>query len=87
MTYYIYKEVLILKIAYKFYSLKDFSDLSIGERFLEILLSAELLIDKADDKEPIKKEFVIGNISEFWKGLGIKGESSTCYFLFKGTKK
>lgn len=76
-----------MKISYSFYSLKDLSDLSNGERLLEILLSYGLDIEKVDDREPIRKDFIATNISEMWKGVGIEGRSSSCYFLFKGKKK
>lgn len=76
-----------MKISYSFYSLKNLSDLSKGERLIEILLSNGLSIDKADDHEPIRKEFVKSNLPEIWKGRGIDGGCSSCYFLFKGSKE
>jgi len=76
-----------LKIAYSFYSLKDLSALSNGERLLEILLSYGLDIEKVDDREPIRKDFITTNLSEMWKDDGIEGGCSSCYFLFKGKKK
>jgi hypothetical protein len=73
-----------LKISYSFFSLKDLSDISNGERLLGILSSYGLVVDKAGDKEPIRKDFITSDLPEIWKGVGLDGKSSTCYFLFKG---
>lgn len=76
-----------MKITYSFYSLKDLSNLSNGESLLEILLTNGLNVDKAGEQEPIQKDFVKENLSEIWKGRGLEGSHSTCYFLFKGKKE
>lgn len=76
-----------MKISYSFYSLKNLSGLLNGERFLEILLSHGLIVDKVDDREPIRKDFDTSNLYEMWKGIGIDGGCSSCYFLFKGRKE
>lgn len=75
-----------LKISYSFDSTKDLSDLTNGERLLEILLSNGLIIDKAGSQEPIRELFDINKLPEMWKGTGIEGRCSSCYFLFKGQK-
>ncbi len=76
-----------MKLTYSYNSLKDISNLSQGEKFIEILLSHGLVIDKVDDHEPVRRAFDISMLSEHWKGIGPTGGHSTCYFLFKGQKK
>lgn len=76
-----------MKISFSFSSLIDLSNLSKGERLLEILLSHGLIIDKAGDHEPIKKDFITSDFPEMWKGMGLDGECASCYFLFKGKKE
>lgn len=76
-----------MKISYSFYSLKDMSHLSNLESLLEILLSYGLVIDKADNQEPIRKDFVKNNLLQIWKGIGIEGGCLSCDFLFKGKKE
>jgi len=76
-----------MKISYSFYSLKDISHLSNGERLLEILLSYGLVVDKADNHEPVRKDFIKNNFPQMWKGVGIDGGCLSCDFLFKGTKE
>lgn len=44
-------------------------------------------MDKADDSEPIRKNFNASMLPERWKGVGPAGGHSTCYFLFNGQKK
>lgn len=75
-----------MRITFSFSSLKDLSDISNGERFIEILLSNGLIIEKAGDCEPIKKCFTINDLPQVWKGVGI-GDFKTCYFLFKGKRE
>ena len=77
----------MVKITFDFSSLKDFSNLSHGERLLEILFSHGFMIDKADDAEPIRRDFDASMLPERWKGVGPAGGHSTCYFLFKGQKE
>jgi hypothetical protein len=67
--------------------LKDLSDLASGEGLLDILSSYGLLIEKAGDSEPIRRDFDANNLPEMWKSMGIDGNSSSCYFLFKGKKE
>jgi len=77
-----------LKITYSFLSLSDLSDLSKGEKLLEILSSYNLTIEKADEHEPIRKEFTLSRFKEIWKGRRLEGEEFTsCYFLFKGKRE
>lgn len=76
-----------MKISYSFYFLKDVSKLSNGEELLKILSSYRLAVDKADDLEPIRKDFIESNFPEMWKGRGIDGGCSSCDFLFKGKKQ
>lgn len=76
-----------MKLTYVFRSLKDLSSLSQGERLLEILLSHGLVVDKADEKEPIRREFDASMLPDRWKGRGPAGGHSSCYFLFKGQKE
>lgn len=75
-----------LKISYSFDSTKDLSDLKNGESLLDILLSNGLIIEKSGAQEPIRESFNIDKMPEMWKGSGIDGGCSTCYFLFKGQK-
>lgn len=76
-----------MKISYSFYSLKDLSDLSNGERLLEIILSCGLVIDKADDHEPIRKDFNKKDFPKMWEGRGIDGGCYSCDFIFKGKEE
>lgn len=76
-----------MKISYSFYSLKDLSDLKNGERLLETLLSNGLVVEKAGDKEPVRKDFMKSDMPQMWKGRGIDGGCLSCYFLFKGSKE
>lgn len=69
-----------MKISYSFASFKDLSNISNGERLLEILFSNGFVVDKAGDHEPIRKEFTPSNLPEMWKG-------KSCDFLFKGKKE
>lgn len=70
-----------------FYSLLDMSSLSTGEKLLKILLSYGLTIEKADNQEPIKKDYANNIFPELWRGRGIEGKSSSCSFLFKGSNE
>lgn len=76
-----------MRLTYSFLSLQDLSNLSQGKRLLEILLSHGLVVDKADEGEPIRRDFEASMLPERWKGVGLAGGSSTCYFLFKGQKE
>lgn len=73
-----------MKLTYSFKSLRNWCELSEVERLLEILSSHGLVVDKADDKEPIRKDFDASMLPDLWKGKGLGGEYSKCYFLFKG---
>ena len=73
-----------MKISFLFYTTKNLSNLSNGEKLLDILSSYGLIIDKAGPHEPIREEFVESNLPNAWKGLGQEGQLSTCDFLFKG---
>lgn len=75
-----------MKISYSFDSTKDLSNLKKGESLLELFLSNGLIIEKAGIKEPIRESFNIDRMPEMWKGSGIEGDCSSCYFLFKGQK-
>lgn len=76
-----------MKISYSFYSLKDISNLSHGERLLEILSAYDLVIEKADNHEPIKKTFVRNDFAKMWNDGETNKNRLSCDFLFKGTKK
>lgn len=76
-----------MKISCSFYSLQDLSDISNGEKLLEILLSGGLIIDKAGNHEPIRKDFSMNKLREIWKRSEIDGEYSECCFLFKGKEE
>lgn len=76
-----------MRITYSFSSLQDLSDLSSGEKLLKILSTNGLIVEKADDSEPIRKEFDETLLSDYWKGVGLPGEHLACYFLFKGQKE
>lgn len=73
-----------MRISFSFNTLKDLSALSKGERFLEILSSNGLCIEKASTCEPIRGDFEASKLPDMWKGVGPKGGHSTCCFLFKG---
>lgn len=77
----------MVKITIDFSSLKDFSNIMQGERLLEILFSHGFVIDKADEAEPIRRDFDASTLPELWKGVGPPGGHSTCWFLFKGQKE
>lgn len=77
----------MVKMTYSFSSLQDLSNLSKGEKLLEILLSHGLVVDKVDEKEPIRREFDASMLPDCWKGRGPAGGHSTCCFLFKGQTK
>jgi hypothetical protein len=79
--------VSIMKITFSFNTTEDLSSLTQGEELLEILLSYGLVIEKADQDEPIRKEFDVSMLPERWKGVGLAGKHSSCYFLFKGQEK
>ena len=55
-------------MTFSFLSLNDLSDLSKGEKLFEILSSYKLTIEKADEYEPIRKEFTFSRFKEIWKG-------------------
>lgn len=76
-----------MKIVFSFYSLKDLSNLSEGNRFLEILKLNGLIIEKASDHEPLKKDFDKNNFHLMWQRSGSDGDISICDFLFKGKKE
>lgn len=76
-----------MKLTYRFSSLADWSSVESGEGLLQILHSHGLLIDKADDAEPIRKVFDPSSLSDFWRGVGPEGGHATCYFLFRGQKE
>lgn len=73
-----------MKITYLFYSLKDLSHISNGEKLHNILASNGLIIDKAGGHEPIREEFNIGNLPKLWNDMKNDGRCSSNYFLFKG---
>lgn len=75
-----------MRISYSFYYTEDLSDLSNGERLLEILSSYGFVINKAGDCEPIREVFDTSKLPEMWRGVGMDG-LLTCYFLFKGQKE
>lgn len=83
----IHKRGVRVKITMSFYSLKDLSDPDHGKRLLEILSTNGYVIDKADEFEPIRKNFDVTMLPERWKGVGPEGGHSTCHFLFKGQRK
>lgn len=74
-----------MRITFSFDTLKDLSDISDGEKLIELLLLNGLIIDKAGDYEPIKRDFTISDLPDIWKGRG--GNIKSCYFLFKGKKE
>lgn len=77
-----------MRITINFFSLKDLSDLSNGEKLLEILSSYGLVIEKAGEYEPIRKEFTLCDFPQIWKGRGKAGSPyKSCDFLFKGKKE
>ncbi len=75
-----------MRIYYTFYSLKNLSDLSNGERLLQIMSEYGLNIEKAGPYEPIRKAFSVSNLQDMWKSDGLEGDPKSCYFLFKGQK-
>jgi len=76
-----------MKLTYSYRALTDWGDVLRGQSFIDILESAGLKVEGVDGKEPIKKEFKAGALSEHWAGRGLPGQHSTCYFLFKGQGK
>jgi hypothetical protein len=76
-----------MKITYLFYSFKDWSNIGKGEELLKILLSNELIIEKASQFEPIRQVFNRENFPNIWKGQGGEGQFSDCTFLFRGKEK
>jgi len=76
-----------MRISISFYTLKDLSDLSYEKRFLENINSYGLIIERADEHEPVRKEFNESNFEEIWKGRkAFENDMIDCYFLFKGKK-
>jgi hypothetical protein len=76
-----------LRIDVDFSHLKDVRALSYGESLVDILSSHGFDIDKASSFEPVKNDFLPGDIAKWWKGTGDggkNGELSSCDFLFKG---
>ena len=74
-----------MKISISFYSLKNLSDISNGQELLNILSSYGLVIEKAGEYEPIRKDFAPSDLPEIWKGrCDIDSSYRTCSFLFKG---
>ncbi|MCL1975375.1 MAG: hypothetical protein FWG61_04340 [Firmicutes bacterium] len=73
-----------MRITFSFNTLKDLSDLSRGEKLLEILSDYGLIIEKAGEFEPVRKEFDLNSFPKIWKGRGTK--SLHCCFIFRGKK-
>lgn len=76
-----------MKIDISFFSLNDLSDISKGKAFLEILLAHNLIVEKVDSVEPIRKSFYSSMLSDLWRGEGNSNVPKTCYFLFKGSRR
>jgi len=72
-------------MSLSFYTLKDLSNLAKGEKLLVILSLHGLIIEKAGEYEPIRKEFDLDSFPHIWKGKGTK--SLDCTFIFKGKKE
>lgn len=75
-----------MKIDYSFYTTKNLSGIAMGDKFMEILNSNGLWIDKISDCEPIKQDFDQNIFKELWEGRGTPGEYMCGNFLFKGMK-
>jgi len=74
-----------LKISISFYTLRDLSDLAKGEKLLDILSTYGLIIEKAGEYEPIRKDFDPNALPKMWQGKGAK--PLDCTFIFKGKKE
>ena len=77
-----------MRITLSFKFTRDLSDLSYGNRFLEILHYHGLLPDKAGNCEPIREGFTASDLPKYWK----LQKSCDCIlasfdFLFKGKEK
>jgi hypothetical protein len=75
-----------VKLTYSFRSLADWHDLKRGKELVDVLKASDFVIEKVDDKEPIRKNFEEQRLPNYWVGRGLPGQHSTCYFLFKGSR-
>ena len=75
-----------MKISFSFSCTKDLSDLSYGEKLLEILFFYGLIPDKVGKYEPIRKDFVASDLPEYWKLNRPKSDMkcTSLDFMFKG---
>ncbi|MDW7658487.1 MAG: hypothetical protein SCM11_15060 [Bacillota bacterium] len=76
-----------MRITCSFATLKDISDLSTGETFIQILSKNDLIIDKAGAYEPVNKPFNAKEFPIIWQGYSINDNHTTGCFIFKGQVK
>lgn len=75
-----------VKLAYSYRSLMDWGDISRGHDLVQLLECSGLKIEKVDDKEPVRQDFLAQELPSYWLGRGLPGQHLTCYFLFKGSR-